>query len=73
MLRRSRSRERMFWPGCCGWHHHYCGPYPPHPAPWWVERPTPEEEVEDMKEHIEMLKEELNAAEERLKKLEKSK
>jgi hypothetical protein len=29
--------------------------------------------VEDMKEHIEMLKEELTAAEERLKKLEKSK
>ena len=72
MPRRSRIRERLYWPGCCGWHHHFCGPYPP-PPPYWTERPTPEEEKDDLKDHIEMLKEELIAAEERLKKLDKGK
>lgn len=41
-------------------------------SPWMMDRPTPEEEVEDLKTHIEMLKEELKAAEEDLNELEKS-
>jgi hypothetical protein len=47
-------------------------PYAPPPL-WWLERPTREDEIEDLKEHIEILKEELKAAEENLKELEKSK
>ncbi len=73
MPRRSRIRERPFWPGCFGWHHHhFWGPYPA-PPPWWAEKPSPEEEMDDLKEHIEMLKEELAAAEDHLKKLGKGK
>jgi hypothetical protein len=69
---RSRRRLRLYWPYCYhyGWHHH--GPYGPPPPSWMMDRPTPEEEVEDLKEHIEMLKEELKAAEAELKKLGKS-
>ncbi|MEW6739910.1 MAG: DUF5320 domain-containing protein [Nitrospirota bacterium] len=74
---RLRRRMRLYWPYCryegWGWHHPY-GPYAaPPPPPWWTERPTAEDEIEDLKEHIEMLKEELKAAEEDLKELEKSK
>lgn len=69
-----RCRSRFYWPHC-----HCCGA--PHP-PWsfygpppgrWMQRQPPEEEMEDLKEHIEMLKEEIAAAEERLKELEKAK
>jgi hypothetical protein len=59
---------RLYWP-YCQWHHYV--PYAP--PPWFTGRPTREEEVADLKEHIEMLKEELKAAEEELKELEKSK
>ncbi len=74
MSSRLRRRMRLYGPYCpyWGWHHH--GPYgPPPAAPVWGGRPTREEEVEDLKDHIEMLKEELKAAEEDLKDLEKSK
>ncbi len=67
---RSRRRLRLYWP-YCQWHHYV--PYAPPPSPWMAGRPTREEEVEDLKEHIEMLKVELKAAEEDLKELEKSK
>lgn len=70
MLRRSRIRGRSFWPGCfCGHPHHFWvhGPVPP---PWWVEKPTPEDEKEELREHIGAMKEELAAAEDYLKKLE---
>jgi hypothetical protein len=71
---RTRRRMRLYWPYCHHyvWHHPY-GPYGPPPPPWWMEEPTPEEEKEDLKEHIEMLKEELKSAEARIKELEKSK
>jgi hypothetical protein len=69
-----RRRYSYFWPHChhCGAPHHPWDFYGPPPR-WWTEREAPEEEKEDLKEHIEMLKEEIAAAEERLKKLEKSK
>ena len=69
MPRRLRRHLRLYWP-YCQWHHNV--PYGP-PPPWMMGRPTPEEAVEDLKEHIEMLKEELKAAEEDLKEMEKSK
>jgi hypothetical protein len=67
---RLRRRLRM-WPYCgyWGWWRH---PYAP-PPPWWMERPTPEEEIEDLKDHIEVLREELKVAEQELKELEKAK
>lgn len=73
MPRRLRARDRLFWShwGYCGWHHPHWGPWGP--PPWWAERPTEEEEKEDLKEHVALLKEELKAAEERIKELEKGK
>ncbi|MBN2428072.1 MAG: DUF5320 family protein [Deltaproteobacteria bacterium] len=71
MPRRLRVRQRLLWPqyGYCPWPHPYWGP-----PPWWgTERPTKEEEKEDLKEHIEMLKDELKFAEEQLKEMEESK
>lgn len=74
---RSRLRRRIYWPFYHhGFPYHHAGsycPYSPPPPPQWIERPTREEEVEDLKEHIEMLKDELKAAEEDLKELEKTK
>ncbi|MBE9536147.1 MAG: DUF5320 domain-containing protein [Proteobacteria bacterium] len=76
---RRRLRRQIHWPYCTWPHGQYgppphgqYGPYGPPPAPWWGERLTKEEEMEDLKEHIEMIKEELKAAEEDLKDLEKS-
>lgn len=65
-----RHIHRPYCPWCCGPHHYY-GPYGP--PPWWREMPEPEEEKEEIREHIEMLKEELKAAENYLKELEKAK
>ena len=72
-MRLRRRLYHRYWPYCQyggWWHHPYVVPPPP---PWGMERPSREEEVEDLKEHIEMLKEELKAAEEDLTELEKSK
>ncbi len=68
-----RRRLHYYCPSCHshGWHHY--GYYAPPPSPWRTGKPTPEEEVEALKEHIEMLKEELKATEEELKEMEKSK
>ena len=71
MPTRLRTRLRTAGPYCkCGgwWHQPYC-PYPP---PWWIKRPTMQEEKEGLKEHIEMLKEELKTSEKELKELEKT-
>jgi len=70
-IKQRRRLHRRYWPYCQYggfWH----PPYFP-PPPWGMGRPTPEEELEDLKEHIEMLKDELKAAEEDLKELEKTK
>jgi len=66
---RQRIRRRIYWP-YCQYGGHWHPPYFPLP-PWG--RPTREEEIEDLKDHIEILKEELKDAEEDLKEMEKKK
>ncbi len=68
---RLRSRRRL-WPYCAyweWWNQNYPGP----PPPWKIEKLTPADEKEDLKEHIKELKDELKAAEEELKEIEKAK
>lgn len=71
---RRRRHLRPFWP-----HGHHWGHWP-HPMPfygpppgwfggWGWERPTRDEEKEDLDDYIQALKEELAAAEEYRKKL----
>jgi len=65
-----RLRRRLYYGSAWPW----CGPQHFHAPPHWLmEKPTREEEIEDLKEHIAHLKEDLKAAEEGLKELERVK
>lgn len=65
-----RLRRRLYYGTACPW----CAGHLHAPPPWFafMEKPTREDEIEDLKEHIAHLKEDLKAAEEGLKELEKS-
>lgn len=64
-----RLRRRLYYGSACPW----CGPQAFHALPrWFTEKPTREEEIEDLREHIAHLKDDLKAAEEGLKELEKA-